>query len=387
MQTGKELPNWKGGIPLDLLDCDYEIIANSFKCLYCEKLVYNPITCDQCKEIFCLSCYLVTNKCKKCDKSTTFSQIEISEKRLLSKIQGIKCLNEKFGCSTIVSYDNIASHLWKQCMYSFKCQECGFKSSMIQAPIHTNECKKKIIQEKKETVTTKNNNPKELIIKKEPLKEDSISKEKPKPIKIPEKTVKNKNEVKKVDKKVDKKLEDENLFCTKCNSYLFKNMTMEEHLFSYCEKNTFNCSFCKQNIISCDREAHLLKCGEFLINCEDCSSTVNKKSFPFHNEGRCFMKMLLFYENYRNLKFERYESILKQVEEANKGKNNEDQTHIKKEFLNKKNLRQKKEEIKENESCSYNNEYTNSSEIKAENKKEANLIKPRKLRKVIIEDE
>jgi len=254
---------------------------------------------------------------------------------------------------------------------------------MIQAPIHINECKKKIIQDKKETVNTKNNNQKEQIIKKEPLKEDSLFKEKPKSVKVPEKTVKNKNEV----KKIEKKSEEQNLFCTKCNSYLFKNMTMEEHLFSYCEKNIFNCSFCKQNIISSDREAHLLKCGEFLINCEDCSSTVNKKSFPFHNQGRCFMKMLLFYENYRNLKFEKYESILNQVEDVYKGKNKEDQTLPKKDFLNKKNLRLKKEEMKENESCSYNNEYTNSSEIKAENKKEVNLIKPKKLRKVIIDDE
>ena len=386
MQTGKELPNWKGGIPLDLVDSDYEIIANTFKCLYCEKLVYNPITCDQCKEIFCLSCYLITNKCKKCDKLTTFSQIEVSEKRLLTNIKGIKCLNMGFGCSAIVSYDNISTHLWKQCMFSFKCQECGFKSSMIQAPIHTNECIKKSSQLKKETSSCKETTKKETNKKKENLREISLLKEKEKSQSSTtiEKLIPNHNEV----KKNSKKIEEENLYCTKCNSFLFKNLTMEEHLYSYCEKNNFSCSYCKQSIISSDREAHMLKCGEFLINCEDCSSTVNKKSFPFHNNGRCFMKMLLFYENYRNLKFEKYESFLKEVEGIHKGKIKEEITLAKKDFLNKKHLRRNKEEVKENESTTINNEHTNSSEMKNENgKKQVNLIRPKKLHKVIIDDE
>ena len=361
MEAVKEFHQLNGGIPLDLILEDYMVIAKTFRCLYCQKLVFMPSCCSKCKEIFCISCYLKSNECLNCKISTSLTQPEISEKRLLSRIKEIKCINSNLGCKVIMNYDDIENHLDKSCKFSYKCKNCGNISDMNEGFSHHNKCKK-------ETVF-KTVKPRETKIQiKSNLETKTLSH---KPYNL----------------------------CEKCKKFLILGMSMEEHLDNFCEKNEFLCQYCKKKQISSNREAHLLLCPDYTIKCKDCSNVISKQKFPFHNEGNCFMKMLLFYENYRNFgnKFEQYDDIINEVNELKEIFKNEfehQDSNVKREFLNIKTNRPNeksdkgKSKIKIN-SSNIKNEPTAFSESNFKNLSvsSTNLIHPKKMGKIIIEDE
>ena len=111
------------------------------------------------------------------------------------------------------------------------------------------------------------------------------------------------------------------------------------------------------------------------------------------------MKMLLFYENYRNFgnKFEQYDDIINEVNELKEIFKNEfehQDSNVKREFLNIKTNRSNeksdkgKSKIKIN-SSNIKNEPTAFSESNFKNLSvsSTNLIHPKKMGKIIIEDE
>jgi hypothetical protein len=86
----------------------------------------------------------------------------------------------------------------------------------------------------------------------------------------------------------------------------------------------WKCSFCSEKLKESGKTSHILSCEKFEIKCKDCSKPIKRIKYPFHNHGRCFMKMLNFYEKFRKQgeKLEEIKKLLKSYESKGEMLNN-----------------------------------------------------------------
>ena len=137
----------KDGIPLDRIssDLDKKILENKI-CPICLNLVWNPIDCSKCQNIFCKYCIdsLLTKKkysCPLCRKPFKSSNCK-ALKKILEGIK-IKCPNSP--CNEYPDYSDYEQHL-KKCQYR-KChcsnEGCEYENTLNNKEdmkVHFNSC-------------------------------------------------------------------------------------------------------------------------------------------------------------------------------------------------------------------------------------------------------
>lgn len=101
----------------------------------------------------------------------------------------------------------------------------------------------------------------------------------------------------------------------KNNNYKLTDIYHPSH-FTKDKDMVIKCSFCFARVKDSEKLAHILLCEKFTIKCKDCSKPIKRFKYPFHNHGRCFMKMLHFYEKFRKQaeKLEQCNTIIKAYE-------------------------------------------------------------------------
>ena len=220
-------------------------IADIFKCISCSLLVVNPKYCN-CQDFYCKHCF---SNCKICTQNSLPKDIGKIESKILKRVK-IKCFHFNKGCSTFIEIGKYEEHLDKDCAYNYKCHNCSFISDFNKMIMHNRNC----------------------INKKENRKEEFLGNS-----------------------------TDKSMSTTKQNK---ANNYSSSPNFEYFEdiKDFFKdskCINCEFIVTENQRKAHYLLCPKYRIKCYDCSTIIQKKNFPFHNDGRCFMKMILFYESNR----------------------------------------------------------------------------------------
>ena len=131
-------PNSINLIRLKLEENEKEKI-NDLLCYSCQNYPLNPITCSECKTIFCKECIEGNNKCPSCN--SIFKEGEISEenKNLYSSIK-IFCKYKYCGCQEILSKDELINHE-NNCKNNIgKCPTCGNEFNYEELYSHINNC-------------------------------------------------------------------------------------------------------------------------------------------------------------------------------------------------------------------------------------------------------
>lgn len=123
----------KDGIPLDRIssDLDKNILENKI-CHICLNLVWNPIDCSKCQNIFCKYCINLLLKknypCPLCNKSFKSSNCK-ALKKIFKGIK-IKCPNSP--CNDYPDYSDYEQHL-KKCQYrKYHCSNegCDYENTL-----------------------------------------------------------------------------------------------------------------------------------------------------------------------------------------------------------------------------------------------------------------
>ena len=131
-------PNSINLIRLKLEENEKEKI-NDLLCYSCQNYPLNPISCSECKTIFCKECIEGNNKCPSCN--SIFKEGEISEenKNLYSSIK-IFCKYKYCGCQEILSKDELINHE-NNCKNNIgKCPTCGNEFNYEELYSHINNC-------------------------------------------------------------------------------------------------------------------------------------------------------------------------------------------------------------------------------------------------------
>ena len=131
-------PNSINIIRLKLEENEKEKI-NDLLCYSCQNYPLNPISCSECKTIFCKECIEGNNKCPSCN--SIFKEGEISEenKNLYSSIK-IFCKYKYCGCQEILSKDELINHE-NNCKNNIgKCPTCGNEFNYEELYSHINNC-------------------------------------------------------------------------------------------------------------------------------------------------------------------------------------------------------------------------------------------------------
>ena len=145
----------KDGINLDLVQPKFSLIAKSFLCLVCKKLVISPVCCENCQEFYCKDCLSAflkskiknekrcigriygTNKGCYSNLKTTADLVVKREKKVLDDIE-IRCEYE--GCNEVLKYQYYFDHIEACKFKSFKCNECNYVSTQENLVKHVDEC-------------------------------------------------------------------------------------------------------------------------------------------------------------------------------------------------------------------------------------------------------
>ena len=110
---------------------DEDLVSEEYFCPVCQYLLWKPRACSSCRHVFCEKCIqtwldnpISRNKCPfRCEPfqdSPCPTYIQAALLRL-----DIRCRNASFGCSHIVSYDQLEYHENVQCQFLTKrCVEC-----------------------------------------------------------------------------------------------------------------------------------------------------------------------------------------------------------------------------------------------------------------------
>ena len=145
--TQEKIKYPKEGIDKNLIEIKNEKdekLIEILECPCCLNLVWEPVDCQNCKNIFCNSCAQnivekYGNKCPMCNISPFNFSKAFFAKKVLDLIN-IKCINE--GCNEILNYSNYLNHL-KICSdikYACKNNGCSFSGSKLMMENHINKC-------------------------------------------------------------------------------------------------------------------------------------------------------------------------------------------------------------------------------------------------------
>ena len=139
----------KGGIEKKNISDINESLLSDLTCPICLNIVWNPVECNECGNIFCEYCAKkISNSyrsyCPICKKIFVTRQSK-GLKKILSKIR-IKC-PYRF-CKKNPQYFDYVKHL-EDCdyrLYHCKNDGCEYQDVLINMKYHTNECKYRIIK-------------------------------------------------------------------------------------------------------------------------------------------------------------------------------------------------------------------------------------------------
>ena len=288
----------ENGIPMENVEKSDFGVAEIFKCTSCNYLAINAHVCE-CQQIYCLQCF---NVCLICNRKEPPIEVGRIESTVLSRIK-IICHYYKEGCNTITELSKYIEHLDTECKFNYKCNNCGYKSNYKKVSDHINSC--------------------ELI--------------------SPHTTTKQK------DTKLKVEIIKNNFENTNNNCTIKLNQTRNTLKFDYFEDVrqffiNLKCKNCEVIVPLKEQNAHYLLCPKYMIKCRDCLTVIQKKNFPFHNKGNCFMKMILFYESHRKTaKSITKNSSLKKINKLKEGLLNSPKKNsiIKTEFIQKKRVNHK----------------------------------------------
>lgn len=120
----------------EFIDCDRivdgHLVPNEYFCPICHNLLWKPVSCSSCQHVFCERCIRrwIENK-QSNDNVCPFRCQEFQQHRcppylhsLLSHLR-IHCQNSSFGCTEVLSYDQLEAHEKALCQYLTRtCREC-----------------------------------------------------------------------------------------------------------------------------------------------------------------------------------------------------------------------------------------------------------------------
>ena len=243
------------GIPLNLvvIDKDNRKFLNTYKCQICKNLVINARECGLCDEgLYCYDCSFRYKE--ECLACRKGRSLKPLSKREREIIKDfqIKCIFEQQGCFDVIGYGEYIEHI-SGCPYN----------NIIQPAIPE-------------------------------IKEEQVSE--------------NEDESAHLPMKFDFHVNNNNSNYKLTDIYHPSHFTIKDMVIK--------CSFCLTRVKDTDKIAHILLCEKFTIKCKDCSKPIKRFKYPFHNHGRCFMKMLHFYEKFRKQgeKLDQCNSIFKAYE-------------------------------------------------------------------------
>ncbi|CAF2972842.1 unnamed protein product [Rotaria sp. Silwood2] len=118
------------GIDQDRVVDDRHHVVNELCCAICQGLLWKPRSCASCQHLFCNQC--IRTWLKFNPTSCPFRCSPYEEKRapphihsLLGRLS-IRCRNNLFGCTEILSYDLLEQHESVECQFPTKhCNTCG----------------------------------------------------------------------------------------------------------------------------------------------------------------------------------------------------------------------------------------------------------------------
>ena len=111
-----------------------------YKCSLCQKIMINPVECEQCSHNFCLSCL---NTKSGCPFNCTPLKINKASLSIINILNNIKFECENLGCTEILYYSELETHI-KECPYKkIKCENEGCDKIILRKDIlnhNKNEC-------------------------------------------------------------------------------------------------------------------------------------------------------------------------------------------------------------------------------------------------------
>ena len=154
------------GIEKQFICEEFTGICEELTCTICMNLLYNPISCKNCDNMFCSTCIIEWNKqSTNCPNHCKFEPkpILFTIKNLLDKIK-LKCINKNSGCMVVVYYKDFKSHMDNceyvlcNCICSYCCYKKDFMNHYLNcknilnimssnSKFYCNFCKSKILDE------------------------------------------------------------------------------------------------------------------------------------------------------------------------------------------------------------------------------------------------
>ena len=118
-------------------------LVKGLLCNSCKKLLYDPVSCAECQDLFCQVCISKINEKSSSNSNLCAhsSQINVDKtlKNILNKIK-LKCPRSSHGCKEILNYEALESHL-KECPKSlYRCKFCDLRGSFDECKIHDQTC-------------------------------------------------------------------------------------------------------------------------------------------------------------------------------------------------------------------------------------------------------
>jgi hypothetical protein len=134
-------------IPVELIKSDTPETENDFICQLCTNLVYDPIKCKICANVFCdfeITTWVekdaINRSCPICRGLFQRENLSKIEKNTLNRFK-IICPYGKESC-TMVKYEDLKSHITECDFYPkvYECKACKFKSDYQNIQEHVLNC-------------------------------------------------------------------------------------------------------------------------------------------------------------------------------------------------------------------------------------------------------
>jgi WD40 repeat protein len=237
-------PVLTGGINQELLTDSHKSMGAELICAICLEIVYEPVMCSSCENLFCKNCIeKLLAKSKKCPNQCKFVEKDknIMLKRLLNKIE-FKCLNNGNGCGTIIPYSDFMMHICNCEFGNFKCLaiDCEFIDIKNKVLEHIEDC----------------------LFRQFP--------------------------------------------CEYCEvNYPRKDLNDHKEI---CGNTPIKCQFCNIDVIRKEYKSHVNICDYFEIKCNECNMLIKRLNFSVHDRVKCLETQVGYWKDRcNNLQIEKNE--------------------------------------------------------------------------------